>query len=202
MNNRPPAQPAWRRWPVGRLFTTLRASVLHRALQTFRATRSMFTTLYAGIRRSQTHTYARSLKKLCTTRKRSLAHHCRANHTNLFITFDCPTQIATNNTPYKHAYFIHIGHFITTSMLVRPLIVLINSKFSNSFNASINLSRKHHVSKTTARTSIVFKRSFDTAIYTRKKSKPSPSHYVPTLSPSKPKRKRLSKQKIMWQSLG
>ena len=34
---------------------------LHRALQTFRATRSMFTTLYAGIRRSQTHTYARSL---------------------------------------------------------------------------------------------------------------------------------------------
>ena len=61
VNNRPPAQPAWRRRPVGRLFTTLRASVLHRALQTFRATRSMFTTLYAGIRRSQTHTYARSL---------------------------------------------------------------------------------------------------------------------------------------------
>ena len=25
----------------------------------------MFTTLYAGIRRSQTHTYARSLKKMC-----------------------------------------------------------------------------------------------------------------------------------------
>ena len=61
-NNRPPAQPAWRRWPVGRLFTTLRASVLHRALQTFRATRSMFTTLYAGLRRPEvTHTYARSL---------------------------------------------------------------------------------------------------------------------------------------------
>ena len=53
------------RWPVGRLFTTLRASVLCRALQTFRATRSMFTTLLAGIRHSLTHTYARSLVKMC-----------------------------------------------------------------------------------------------------------------------------------------
>ena len=45
---------------VGRFRPLLR----RKALKTFRATRSMFTTLHAGIRRSQTHTYARSLKKV------------------------------------------------------------------------------------------------------------------------------------------
>ena len=34
-NNRPPAQPAWGRWPGGRLFTTLHALVQCRALRTF-----------------------------------------------------------------------------------------------------------------------------------------------------------------------
>ena len=57
-----PARPAsLGRWPGGRLFTTLRASVLCSALQTFRALRSMFATLHAGIGVKQTHSYARSL---------------------------------------------------------------------------------------------------------------------------------------------
>ena len=34
-NNRPPARPAWGRWPGGRLFTTLHALVQCRALRTF-----------------------------------------------------------------------------------------------------------------------------------------------------------------------
>ena len=46
------------------MFTTLRASVHGRALQTFRATRSMFTTLFTKTRVKVTHTYARSLKNL------------------------------------------------------------------------------------------------------------------------------------------
>ena len=55
-----PARPAsLGRWPGGRLFTTLRASVLCSALQTFRALRSMFATLHAGIGIKQTHIYAR-----------------------------------------------------------------------------------------------------------------------------------------------
>ena len=59
-----PARPAsLGRWPGGRLFTTLRASVLCSALQTFRALRSMFATLHAGIGVKQTHSYARSLQK-------------------------------------------------------------------------------------------------------------------------------------------
>ena len=59
-----PARPAsLGRWPGGRLFTTLRASVLCSALQTFRALRSMFATLHAGIGVKQTHSYARSLIK-------------------------------------------------------------------------------------------------------------------------------------------
>ena len=60
-----PARPAsLGRWPGGRLFTTLRASVLCSALQTFRALRSMFATLHAGIGVKQTHSYARSLEIL------------------------------------------------------------------------------------------------------------------------------------------
>ena len=60
-----PARPAsLGRWPGGRLFTTLRASVLCSALQTFRALRSMFATLHAGIGVKQTHSYARSLLEL------------------------------------------------------------------------------------------------------------------------------------------
>ena len=60
-----PARPAsLGRWPGGRLFTTLRASVLCSALQTFRALRSMFATLHAGIGVKQTHSYARSLKNI------------------------------------------------------------------------------------------------------------------------------------------
>lgn len=44
------------------MFTTLSALVLCRALQTFRATRSMFTTLLAASRAEVTHGYARSLR--------------------------------------------------------------------------------------------------------------------------------------------
>ena len=64
-----PARPAsLGRWPGGRLFTTLRASVLCSALQTFRALRSMFATLHAGIGVKQTHSYARSLEKWFSSR--------------------------------------------------------------------------------------------------------------------------------------
>ena len=44
------------------IFTTLNALVLCRALQTFRATRSTFTTLLAELRVEVTHGYARSLR--------------------------------------------------------------------------------------------------------------------------------------------
>ena len=47
------------------IFTTLNALVLCRALQTFRATRSTFTTLLAELRVEVTHGYARSLYFYC-----------------------------------------------------------------------------------------------------------------------------------------